>query len=153
MHNFLYGSRVIEDERTVSIETNMMKAGNIIGNIVKSFVMFFIFVLFNILLNNVLEHCSTLASVNTIRVLEEGIYLLSNDNSLSILYFVYRHMFGVLLAILGGVSVCFAVVCMCGTVFIDEMKQGGQHFRSCFMQISESRFAAVSYKQKVSFLS
>lgn len=151
MHNFKYGSRVIENERTVSMETHIVQAGNTIRSIVRLFGMFAALVLVNLLLKNIAER--PVVSLNGMLMVKQSAYFVVNESALSALSFVYQHMFSVVLALLGGVAVCVAVVLLCGkacAIFVHTRKQG---VHGSVSQSAQSVFQAVSYKQKVCFLS
>lgn len=151
MHRFLYGSRVIENERVASMESKFLKAGSIIHGVVRFLSMFFAICMLNILLSNLTRH-TTLVTVNSLRALEEGISLLINDSTLSVITFAYHHMFTALFAI-----VCFAVVftltvsALCfKTVGFVGVKGSRVHSDA---QKDRKASCAVSYKFKVCFLS
>lgn len=151
MHNFKYGSRVIENERTVSMETHIAQAGNTIRSIVRLFGMFAAVVLVNLLLKNIAER--PVVSLNGMLMVKQSAFFVVNESALSALSFVCQHMFSVVLALLGGVAVCIAVVLLCGKVcaiFVHTRKQG---VHGSVSQSAQSVFQAVSYKQKVCFLS
>ena len=98
MHNFMYGSRVIENERTVSLETHITRAGNTIRSVVKFFAMLVVVLLFNYWLKNFNQRFEF--SFNGIRVLQEFLYLFFNESALSAMSVVYQHMFCAVMAIL-----------------------------------------------------
>lgn len=151
MHRFFYGSRVIENERIVSLETKMEKAGSIIHHVVGFLAMIFVVALLNMLLSNLVQY-SCLLTVNLMRMAEQGIALMLSDETLAFVLFLYNHKLGAVFA-----AVCCAVVfvavmlCSYGSICFVDVRRSTACSRN--VQHKEKLYAAVAYKYKVCFLS
>ncbi len=98
MHNFSYGSRTIENERTVSLETNVAKVGNTFRSVARLLVLFCVFAVVDAIVHNLAQHAPVI-SFETLRTVEQGVCVMANDNLLRTVYFVYSHCFGAIVAI------------------------------------------------------
>lgn len=151
MQNFLYGSRVIENERTVSMRTHMKNFGKTVGNIVRFFVVFCAFALLSFWLKTSVRHIDF--SLQSLNVLQESMYVLANENAVSIFGFVYQHIFSILSVILGCVALWAVYVYAYRKVCACIVRTDGRFVHSGNAQSSEAFFGAVAYRQKVKFLS
>lgn len=152
MHSFHYGTRVIENERTVSLESKMISVGNKFCNVVRLLVLFVVFCVVNALLSNLIQHISGF-SFNTFKLLEEGFVLFLNDGFVSTFAFVYQNSFGTIFA-----TCCCMVILSLSLFFLGYARlrffETEKHIvRSNSGSSSEAIFGTVSYKYKVAFLS
>lgn len=151
MHNFMYGSRVIENERTVSLETHITRAGNTIRSVVKFFAMLVVVLLFNYWLKNFNQRFEF--SFNGIRVLQESLYLFFNESALSAMSVVYQHMFCAVMAILGCAAVFTLILSLRRSISALAVRVHSRRVQNGPVQNSQNWFGVISFRQKVCFLS
>ncbi len=152
MDDFVYGSDVINNEVAVSMRNHVRNFGNILRSVVRFFAMLLCVVLFNMVLKMVMQQHAEF-SFNTLRVIDEGLYILINESSLSILTFTYNHLFATLLVMLGGVTLCTLCVYARDLFCIRGIRTRSGSMRNAGDLGIRSCLCAVSYRQKVSFLS
>lgn len=150
MHKFLYHSRVIENERTSSLQEKMNRVGNILHSVVKFVGMLVAALLLNLLLHNIIQHINLL-NISALHAFENGVLLIMHESAMSAITYLYEHLWGSMLAI-----VCIAVgfaLCICGDCG-DVVYIADDHGSVCGADVLRERPArAVSYRYKVSFLS
>ena len=154
MRNFTYGSRVIENEQQVRLQTNVRKIGNLLRAVVNFCLTFFLFVIINFLLRNLVQH-TNFTFVTVLRFVQESAEMLLSNSALSVITFVYEHFFCLMLAVAFTCVYQFGFVLNGNTGrsvanFANEHKSFGRNSRENSTQIDCS---TVSYRHKVCFLS
>ena len=153
MHTFVYGSRVIENEQQIRLESNVKKFGNFVQTVVKFFVVFILFTLINAMLSNLAQH-TNLFSLSSWRLVEEAVRLLIVDNAFTTSSMFYQDFLAVV------ASLTFVCVHEYGLVVRTlsgacehndgEQSDSSKHFEQ--VQVVNT-CAVVSYRHKVCFLS
>lgn len=148
MHRFLYGSRVIENERTETMKSEIRKTGSTLRQVVKFFVMLVIVILVNLMLRGLARHADM--SLNMVHMVQDGFYCMANDNPLSVITFLFGHLFSsvwmwVCCAALGLIAIGCKVLCVC------SHRTGS--VRRKIAHAASKQYSTVSYRFKVCFLS
>lgn len=151
MHKFLYHSRMIENERSNSFHEQMHKVGNILHSVVKLFGMVIVVTLLNLLLHNITRFTNVIG-INTLRAIEDGVCLIINGSTMSVITYLYEHLWGSMLAIV-CIAVSFALCVYLGFDNVLCLVNTRRRIQSCNAQNGTSRSVAVSYRHKVCFLS
>ena len=153
MPSFVYGSRVIENERQVKLQRNVRKIGNLLHAVVSFFVTFFLFVLINFLLRNLVQNVN-LTFDKMLHVVQQNAELLLSHGALSVISFIYQHSLCLMLA------VAFTCVYQLGLMLMslvnkdsDSDKQKETYAKDNQQLSAQVTFSAISYKYKVCFLS
>lgn len=155
MPSFRYGSRVIENEQQVRLNSNVRKIGNWLHSIVRLFVTLFLFVLINFLLSSLVQHAN-LTFAKLLHLVQQSAEILFSQSALSaVSSFVYHQSLSIMLAVAFFCACLFELVIiklLCKAVINTEMeKETHSHFSKEFD--TEKGETIVSYKQKVCFLS
>ena len=154
MHSFVYGSRVIENEQQIRLESRVKNFGNFVHMVVKFFAAFIFFVVLNTLLSNLAQHTNSLFTLNTWRLIEEGSRVLFVDNAFTTTSFVYQF----------AISLVSALTITCVAEYGWVLRALGandehaeeEHSNRCKREEKPhtvNTYGLVSYKQKVCFLS
>lgn len=151
MQKFTYGSRVIENERTVSLQNNVEKAGSLIHKAVSFLLLFLGVVLLNVLLADIVRNPS-IVTVGSSRVFVQGFAFALNCGKMELVYVLYKNVFGFVCAALCGVWACIvAATCFVRSVCL--VGEGRHVVRGEDEQMGGKRYGAVAYRYKVRFLS
>ena len=153
MHTFVYGSRVIENEQQIRLERKVRKLGSWVHTLVKFLAAFFFFVVLNTLLSNLVQHTNDLFTLNTYRLIQEGMRILFVDNAFTTSSFVCQFAIGVVsaFAAYGVMEYGFTLRALgVGGEREEDEEDDHEYVREVIVTNS---FNTVSYKQKVCFLS
>lgn len=150
MHKFTYGTRVIENERTVSLQNNVEKAGSFIHKAARFLFASLAVVLLNVLLANIVRN-TTVVTVGSMRVFVQGFAFALDGGKLGLVYYVYKRVFGFVCAALCGALMFAFVALRCNLVcFVGKQRNV---VRCNAEQMSGKLCGAVAYRYKVCFLS
>ena len=153
MPSFVYGSRVIENERQVKFQRNVRKIGNLLHAVVSFFVTFFLFILINFLLRNLVQNAN-LTFDKMLNFVQQNAEFLLSHSALSVVSFIYQHSLCFMLA------VAFTCVYKLGVMLTSLVGTGSnfdkqkQSYNKDSQQFNtQTAFSTISYRHKVCFLS
>ena len=151
--DFLLDARLAVNEEVQKFNSDVRKFGKKVRSFVKFFVAFLLFAWLNLCLDVFTKH-THLLSAHTFRLLEEGLHAFVNQNVLAFVSIITERNL-ITSALMAMVSV-FGVVCI-ASVIVPSNTDDNVDKPACdykqFAQASVSTYTAVSYKQKVCFLS
>ena len=152
MQYFQYGSRIVENERIIGLESKVRKVGNMLHAIVEFFVAITLFTALNTILHN-LAHNTGLFSFSTYRILLEGANIVASNDTLTFISYLYDHLYGILFALTFG--------CVCELVYVisvyysdeaERVHSKSNYVRNDFCQAPVSVDNVLSYRHKICFL-
>ena len=150
--DFLLDAHLTVSEEVGKLNREVREFGKKVRAFVKFFVAFLVFALLNLCIDVFTKH-THLLSAHTFRLLEEGLHAFVNQNVLAFVSIITERKL-LASALMAMVSV-FGVVCIASVIVSNTDDNGDKP--SCdykqFAQASVSTYTAVSYKQKVCFLS
>ncbi|MCH5151681.1 MAG: hypothetical protein J1F65_03375 [Clostridiales bacterium] len=152
MQYFQYGSRIVENERIIGLESKVRKVGNMLHAVVEFFVAVILFTALNTILHN-LAHETGLFSFSTYRILLEGANIVASNDTLTFISYLYDHMYCIVFALTFG-CVC-AVVYMISVYYSDEAERvhsTSNYVRNDFSQSAVDAHDVPSYRHKICFL-
>lgn len=150
MHKFVYGSRIIQNERSQSLQIKVEKLGSCLCKAVSFLAMFLLLLLLSLVMKDV-EHNSSIVTPQTVRLLEQGIVFAFEQ---------IRHGGGYAqYSLLGLIFV--ALWCVSTWVITSSNAAHSSQFIGANCKyvcgddfcVSNKLCAAVSYRHKVCFLS
>ena len=152
MQSFTYGSRVITNELYERLNKNVKRLGNAVRAFVKLFGTVFVFLVINAALSRI-SHYNFL-SLNTLRVLNESAHIFDNNDSLSMISYLYRHALCFVLAIAIGYAreIALLIDAIVGRVE-NDIETKLVSIRDNFAQNAVNANRAIAYRDKVCFLS
>ena len=152
MQYFQYGSRIVENERVIGLESKVRKFGNMLCGIVEFFVAVILFVTLNSLLRN-LSHNIGLSSISAYRMLVESINIVVHNDALAFVLNIYNHVSGIVMAL--------TFTCVCVVAYMISVYRCGEansvlnsiaYARADFSQSAVNVHSVLSYRHKVCFL-
>ena len=122
--------------------------------VVKLFAAFFFFVVLNTLLSNLAQHTDHLFTINTYRIIQEGMRVLFIDNVFSTSSVIYQDIFSIVSALAAISIVEYGLVMrMLGNADSNSSNDKEQNDHHEQRPQTVNGYNIVSYKQKVCFLS
>lgn len=151
--NLLRETRLKANEGIETLHKDVQEVGKMLKSIVKFFVAFFLFLLFNACLDLFTKH-THLISLNSFRMLEEGLQVYINQNLLAFLSIVSENnLFAALMVAFTCVFATAVIVSTLAAATSDSESDNQVKDRKQFKQEGFSVSCVVAYKQKVCFLS
>lgn len=150
---FLLDTRLIVNEEVGKFNSDVRKFGKKVRSFVKFFVAFLLFALLNLWIDVFTKH-THLLSAHTFRLLEEGLHAFVNQNVLAFVSIITER--NLLATALEALAIVFGVECIVNVIATANTADKGDkpvRDHKQFAQDSVAVYSAVSYKQKVSFLS
>ena len=152
MQYFQYGSRIVENERIIGLESKVRKVGNMLHAVVEFFVAITLLTALNTILHN-LAHDTGLFSFSTYRILLEGANIIASNDTLTFISYLYDHMYGIVFELTFG---CVCVVAyMISDYHCDEAERvhsKSNYVRNDFSQSTVDVHDVLSYRHKICFL-
>lgn len=151
--DFLLDSRLNVNEEVKKLNSDVREFGKKVRAFVKFFVAFLLFAWLNLCIDVFTKH-THLLSAHTFRLLEEGLHAFINQNVLAFVSIITERKV-IATALMAMASAC-GVVCIASVIVSSNTDDNGDK-PACdykqLAQVSVSTYSAVSYKQKVCFLS
>lgn len=152
MQYFQYGSRIVENERIIGLESKVRKFGNMLHAVVEFFVAVILFVALNSLLRTLSQNLG-LSSISAYRLLVESINAVAYNDALAFILHIYNHLSGIVVAL--TFTCVYAVICIVGSFAhskFSDVPNGSVCAREEFTQSAVDVDSVLSYRHKVCFL-
>ena len=152
MQYFQYGSRIVENERVIRLESKVRKFGNMICGIVEFFVAVILFTTLNSLLHNLSQNVG-LSSISSYRLLVESINLFANNDALAFVLHIYDHVSGIVMTLtFTCVCVIAYMISICRCSEANSVQNSSTYACENFVQSAVDVHSVLSYRHKVCFL-
>lgn len=149
---FQYGSRIVENERIIGLESKVRKFGNMLCAVAEFFVAVILFTALNSILRN-LSQGMGLSSLSAYRMLVESINMFAYNDALAFVLHLYNHASSIVVAI---TFTCVCVIAYMISIYRCVEATDAQNSTSyaCaeFAQSAVSAQSVLSYRHKVCFL-
>ena len=152
MQYFQYGSRIVENERIIGLESKVRKFGNMLCAVVEFFVAIILFTALNSILRNLSQNMG-LSSFSAYRVLVESFNAVAYNDALAFILHVYDHVCGIVITL--TITCAYTVICLiCNFRCVEASAVQNKSVYACadFAQSAVDVQSVLSYRHKVCFL-